>query len=83
MEKNYLLFFVIILSFLGCEDDNPVSPKNESPEVIMSLKVGNQWTFIDSTFAENDSLISVDSSKLGITGKATINLEGKNIEVFY
>lgn len=76
-----LIFFIFIF---GCnKDDNSVNQVQNNSGVIMPLKVGNQWTYIDSSFAENGSLISTDSSRLGITGKTNIFYNGQSIEVFY
>lgn len=83
--KMFNLYFMIISIFiLGCnKNDNPVNPDENNIGVIMPLTVGNQWTYIDSTFDENGFLTSVDSSKLGITGKTNIIYNGQSLEVFY
>lgn len=83
MRKLQLLLIVVILLFSGCKSDNPVDPNEESINVIMPLQVGNQWTYIDSTFDENDALVYVDSLKLGIIGKTNIKHEGENIDLFH
>jgi len=83
MRKLQLLFLLVLLLFSGCRDENPVDPNEESIDVIMPLKVGNLWTYVDSTFDKNGALVFVDSIKLGVTGKTNINYEGENIELFY
>jgi hypothetical protein len=51
--------------------------------VILPLTVGNQWIYIDSVFSAKGSFESVDTVKLGISGKTNIVYQGKNVEVFY
>jgi hypothetical protein len=71
-----LVFNLIFLSLIICP---PLCGQNN---VIVPLTVGNHWEFIDSTFY-NDTLLVVDTSKFGITGKQIIEYEGNNYEVYY
>lgn len=81
INSFFLLFFVLIL---GCKkNENPVNQNENSVDVIMSLKVGNQWTYIDSTFDQKETFVRIDTSKLGITGKTNISHNGKSYEAFY
>jgi len=51
-------------------------------DVIVPLAVGNYWEFADSTIIE-DTLIFIDTSMVGITGKQNIEYQSNNYEVFY
>ncbi|NUN09757.1 MAG: hypothetical protein HUU54_11325 [Ignavibacteriaceae bacterium] len=84
MRLNYLAFLVLLSLLLisGCkDDDNPVN--NSTPSVIMPLKIGNYWSYIDSTFNSDGSFQRVDSSKLGITGSSMLTYKGTNTEFFH
>jgi hypothetical protein len=75
--KKFILFFLISI-VTSCDDqtDSTVSG------VIMPLKVGNYWTFVDSSFDDAGLFIEADTSTLSITGKKTIEYGGASYEVY-
>ena len=79
--RNFFLLFIGIAVFFSCEkNDDAIVIDND---VIHPLGVGYTWEYIDSAFTEEGTLDYVDTSKLGITGKTTIQYEGEDVEVFY
>ena len=77
----FLLGFVV---FLGCnKDNNPINENDNTINTIIPLKVGNSWTFVDSTFTENGDFANADTTQLKIIGKTNINYLGQNVEAYY
>jgi hypothetical protein len=77
-----VLYFIVFV--IGCsKDKNPVGSDLIEIDEIMPLEVGNKWIYIDSTFSTNDSLISVDTIQLCITGKSTILFNAESLDVYY
>jgi hypothetical protein len=78
MRKNHYLFLLFIII---------VSCKKEASDIkltyIQPLGVGYYWEFIDSTFSETGSLLYVDTSRVGITGKSEVNYEGEMLELYH
>lgn len=74
-----LLFFFSFLIVASCDDQTDDAA---SGSVIMPLKVGNYWTFVDSSFDDVGAFIEADTSTLSITGKKTIEYGGASYEVF-
>lgn len=76
--KKLILFF-LIASITSCDEktDSNVSG------VIMPLKVGNYWTFVDSMFDDVGNFVSSDTSTLSITGKKSIEYQNVSYEVFF
>lgn len=82
LTRILVLYFIIFI--IGCnKDNNPVGSDLIEISVIMPLKVGNKWIYSNSTFSKNDSLISVDTIQLCITGKSTILFNGDSLDVYY
>lgn len=84
--SSILFGFVFLLLFvLGCQkNETPVGNEENQTAVLVPLAVGNQWSFIDSTFsAANGAFVGRDSSRLGITGSTSIQHQGASVEVFY
>ncbi|HEY4612495.1 MAG TPA: hypothetical protein VII11_05895 [Bacteroidota bacterium] len=82
-ELHYILYGIVflVLFVLSCEkNDNPVG--DDKADVIMPLTVGNQWSFIDSTFSTSGAFVRRDSSRLGITGTTSIQYGGATVQVF-
>lgn len=76
MKKSILLFLIVIITSCDDKTDSQVSG------VIMPLKVGNYWTFVDSSFDDAGLFIEADTSTLSITGKKTIEYAGTLYEVY-
>lgn len=76
MKKVILFFLISIVTSCDEQTDSTVSG------VIMPLKVGNYWTFVDSSFDDAGLFIEADTSTLSITGKKTIEYGGTSYEVF-
>jgi len=75
--KKSILILLIVSSFCSCSKKSEQS--NNS--VIIPLKVGNYWEFIDSSF--NNSVFTYsDTSRLTISGSQTISFNGTNYQVF-
>lgn len=76
--KKFILFFSFLF-IVSCDDQ---TDDGVSGGVIMPLKVGNYWTFVDSSFDDAGLFIEADTSTLSITGKKTIEYGGTSYEVF-
>ncbi len=76
MKKVILFFLISIVTSCDEQTDSTVSG------AIMPLKVGNYWTFVDSSFDDAGLFIEADTSTLSITGKKTIEYGGTSYEVF-
>jgi hypothetical protein len=77
MKKLFLFFSFLIVA--SCDDQTDDAA---SGNVIMPLKVGNYWTFVDSSFDDTGVFIEADTSTLSITGKKTIAYQGQSYEVY-
>jgi hypothetical protein len=67
---------VVAAGFItGCKSDTAVTP-NGTASVIIPLQAGNWWRFVDSTFAADGSVSSIDSSLLKIVRNDTILYNG-------
>lgn len=50
---------------------------------IHPLTTGNTWTYIDSIFYQDHNLQGLDTSRVGIIGKDSIDFNGQFLEVYY
>jgi hypothetical protein len=75
--KKYILALLIVSVFCSCSKKSEQS--NNS--VIIPMKVGNYWEFIDSSF-NNNAFTYSDKSRLTISGSQMISFEGTNYHVF-
>ncbi|GAB4126979.1 MAG: hypothetical protein Fur0015_00560 [Ignavibacteriales bacterium] len=86
MKKLSIIILIGFIFFIGCDknkDKNRTEPDNNTTDNIMPFKVGNFWNYVDSSFADDGTFLNEDYSKLGISGKETINYKGKQIEMYY
>lgn len=82
--RNYL-FTVLVLTvvvFCSCSKKNGQGPAYMGNSVIMPLKVGNYWEFIDSAFSDK-KVVSVDTTRITITNSKNITYQGKSYHVFF
>lgn len=84
MKLFIYLISILSVLLLGCDsDNNPTTSEFLQNGVIVPLKVGNYWSYIDSSFTENGILEKVDSSTLSITGYSDVSYKGSNLQVFH
>lgn len=86
MKLLKVICLLFLISMIGCnKNESPVSPDNTAANagVILPLAVGNEWIYIDSVFTAAGTPESIDTVKLGISGKTNIVYQGKSVEVFY
>ncbi len=74
-----LMFFFSFLIVASCDETTDDAVPGG---VIMPLKVGNYWTYVDSSFDDAGVFIEADTSTLGITAKKTIEFGGLSYEVY-
>ncbi len=77
-----VVLFALLLA--ACQKNtNPLDSTSNAAATIMPLVVGNQWTYIDSSFSSTGTLLLRDSSKLAITGTTTIQYGGASTQVYH
>ncbi|MCU0410909.1 MAG: hypothetical protein MUF82_00050 [Bacteroidetes bacterium] len=74
------ILFLLLSSmiFLGadCEEDNaPTEPAGQNSNVIMPLKLGTMWTYLDLSYDTSGVLIETDTTQFAVVGDTTINSE--------
>jgi hypothetical protein len=75
--KKYILTMTFLAILCSCTKKN----EQTNNSVIMPLKVGNYWEYIDSTFS-NIGFTYSDTSRLTISGSKIISFEGMSYHVF-
>jgi hypothetical protein len=78
MKRSTLVIPLVALLFACAKKEEPLPAASTG---LVPLKVGNSWTYIDSTFNSN-GFGSSDTSLLKITGSKTITWQGKPYLVF-
>lgn len=77
----YSLIFAFI--FISCKK-NPSSSSDKNENVICPLKVGNYWTYIDSSWSTVSGEFSRNGErKTEITGTTDITINNIDIKVYY
>lgn len=84
MRTKIGITIVLTVLMVGCEkEENPVDPGERKTDVVMPLAVGNYWSYTDSIFNTNGGFIARDSSRLVITGSASVQAQGAPAEVYF
>jgi hypothetical protein len=75
-------FALLLASGCSTKWNSPAIPQIAVNDIV-PLAVGNQWTYVDSTFAAGTgALQTVDSSRVMITGHGTIRVSGTACDVY-
>jgi hypothetical protein len=74
-QKLLTLFLIAAVSSCSTSD-------SKTSGVIMPLKTGNHWTFVDSLFNTSGVFVGADTSTLSITGQKTVNYQSTPYDVF-
>jgi hypothetical protein len=85
LKYQFIVLFFISILIISCDkksNDQATGPQTISPTTIVPLVIGNQWSYIDSTYNTNGT-VNIDSSFLAITGKSTIQYQNQSLEVFH
>ncbi len=64
--------------FLGadCEEDNsPTTPPVGTSNVIMPLKLGTAWTYVELSYDTSGTIVETDTVQFAIIGDTTVNNE--------
>ncbi len=78
------LFLTLVIMISSCKKNSEQtsnSPGNAT-SVLIPLKTGNYWDFIDSSF-NNGVFTSADTSRLTITGTKQVSYQGKDYTVWF
>jgi hypothetical protein len=83
MKTSAMALLILAIALLcSCDKKNDGVPSPIGHSVIIPLKVGNFWEFVDSAFTAGEYSWS-DTSRVTITDEKDVSLNGKTYHVFY
>jgi len=76
----WILTVFLLVVMLNCSDEETVVVVQPAKQVIMPLKIGNTWTYVDSL--NNGSAWTEFSSQLSVTGKSIVAVDTFTYEAY-